>query len=105
MIKIDIKINTDQTVEIEEWHIEVEPSMDKTIEDSHSMITITEVTSGEEILEECKIIEVRILEVDKEVALVMTTLKEVEVVLQKDNIQVILEEMSKAVVGPDQVHK
>ena len=33
MIKIDIKIDTDQTVKIEECHIEVELSMDKTIEE------------------------------------------------------------------------
>ena len=33
----------------------------------------------------------------------MTTLKEVEVGLEKDGNQVILEEMSRAVVSPDQV--
>ena len=33
----------------------------------------------------------------------MKTLEEVQVGLEKDSIQVILEEMSKAVVGPDQV--
>ena len=38
--------------------------MDKAIEEGHSMIKITEVTLGESILEECKIIEVRILEMD-----------------------------------------
>ena len=50
-----------------------------------------------------QIIEVRILEVDIEVTLEMTILEEVEVGLEKDNIQVILEEMSKSIVGPDQV--
>ena len=42
-----------------ECHIEVELSMDKIIEEGHSMIKITEVNLGEEILEVCKIIEVR----------------------------------------------
>ena len=39
--------------------------MDKTREEGHSMIKIIEVTLGEEILEEHRIIEVRILEVDR----------------------------------------
>ena len=72
MMKVDIKIDTDQTVEIGECHIEKELCMDKTIEEGHSMIKITEVILREEILEECKIIEVRILEVDIEATLEMT---------------------------------
>ena len=36
--------------------------MDRIIEEGDNMITITEVTLEEEILEECKIIEVTILE-------------------------------------------
>ena len=55
------------------------------------MIKITEVTLGEEILEEHKTIEVRILEVYIEVILEMPTFEEVEVGLGKDSIQVILE--------------
>ena len=43
---------------------------------------IIEVTLGEEILEECKIIEVKILEVDIEVTIKMKTLEEVEVGLR-----------------------
>ena len=99
MIKIDIKIDTDQTVGLEECHIEVELSMDKTIEEVCSMIKIIGVTLGEEILEEYKIIEVRILEVDIEVTLKMTTLEQVKLGLEKDSIQVILEETNKVVVG------
>ena len=108
MIMIDIKIDRDQTVEIGECHIEVELSIDKTIEEGHSMVITTEVTLGKKILEECKIIEVRILEVDIKVILGMPTLEEVEVGLEKDSIPVILEEMSKVVavvVGPDQVQE
>ena len=103
MIKIDIKIDIDQTVEIGECHIEVELSMDKTKEDGHSMIKIIEVTLGEEILEECKITEVRILEVDIQVTLGMITLVEVEVGLEKHIIQVTSGEMREAVVDQDQV--
>ena len=66
------------------------------------MIKIIEVTLGGEIIEECKIIEVQILEVDIEVAIEMKSLEEVEVGLQKDSIQVILEEMITAVVDQDQ---
>ena len=60
------------------------------------------MTLKETILEECKIIQVKILEVDIEVIIEMTTLEEVG--LGKDNIQVILEGMIEAVVvGLDQV--
>ena len=103
MIKINIKIDTDQTVEIGECHIEVELSTYRIIEEGHSMIKIAEVILGKEILEDCKIIEVRSLEVDIQVTLEAKTLKEVEVGLEKDSIQVMLEEMSKRVAGPDQV--
>ena len=88
-----------------EYHIEVEPSMDNTIQEDYSMIKIIEVTLGEKILEEPKIIEVKILEVDIEVTLETTILEEVGIGLEKDIILVILEEMSKAVVGPDQVQE
>ena len=101
MIKIDIKIDTDQTVEIVECHIEVEFSMDKIIEEECSLIKIL----GEAMLEECKIIEVRILEVDIEVTLEMITLEKVQVGLEKDSIHVVLEDMSKVVIGPDQVQE
>ena len=57
MIKANIEIDTGQTVEIGEYHIEL--STDRIIGYGHSMITIIEVTLGEEILEECKIIEVK----------------------------------------------
>ena len=83
--------------------IEVEFSINKTIEEGHSMIKIIEVVLGEEILEEYRITEVRILEVDIEVTLEMITLGEVELGLEKDSIQVVIEEMNKVVVGPDQV--
>ena len=42
--------------------------MDKIIEKGHSMIKIREVISKQEILKECKITEVKILEEDIEVA-------------------------------------
>ena len=45
------------------------------------------------------------LEGDIEVALEMTTLEEVEVGLEKGNIQVVIEEMNKVVLGLDEVEK
>ena len=68
------------------------------------MLIIIEMTLGEKISEEHKIIEVKNLEVDIEVIIETKTLEEVEVGLGKDNIQVILEGMIETVVvGQDQV--
>ena len=50
------------------------------------MLIPIEMSSEKKILEECKIIEFRILEVDIEVIKVMTTLEEVEVGLEKDSV-------------------
>ena len=61
--------NTDETVEIGEYHTEVELSMDKIMMEGHSIIKIIEVILEEVILEEHRIIKVRILEVDIEVTL------------------------------------
>ena len=91
-------------MEIGECHIEVELSMDKTIEEGQHMIKI-DVTLEEETSEGCKIVEVRILEVDIEVNLGMTTLEEVEVGLEKDITQVTSEEMREAVTGQYQVQE
>ena len=60
---------------------------------------------GEDILEEHEIIEVRILEVHIEVTLEIITLEEVEVGPEKGNIKVVIEEMSKVVVGLGQVQQ
>ena len=98
MIKKDIKIGIDQTVMIRECHIEVELSMDKISEEGHNMIKIIEVILGKEILEEHKIIQVRILEMDIEVTLGMITLEEIAVGLEKDRNQVTLGEMREAAV-------
>ena len=67
------------------------------------MITIIDVTLGDEILEEHKFIEVNISEADTEVTIKTKALERVEVGLEKDSIQVISKEMIKAVVDPDQV--
>ena len=89
MIKIDTKVGIDQTVAIREYHIEVELSMDK----NRGMSQYDQNYRGDfrkGKLEEHKITEVRILEVDIEVALGMIILEEVEVGLEKDSIQVTL---------------
>ena len=68
------------------------------------MFIIIEKILGMVLLEECKIAEVKLLEADIEVTMEMKMLKEVEVGLGKDNIQIILEGMVKAVVvDQDQV--
>ena len=103
MTKIYIKIGIDQTVLIVECHTEVELSMDKILECSCSRIKIIEVILGKVISEKCKIIEVRILEVDIGVTLGMITLGNVEVGLEKYNTQITLGEMIEAAVDQDQV--
>ena len=105
MIKANIKIDIDQIVEIGECHLQVELSMDRIIEEGHNMLTIIEVTLEEEILEECKIIEVKILEVDIEVTIEIKISEEGEVDLEKDSIQIILERIIKVVVDQDQVQE
>ena len=93
MVKVIIRIDIDQIVEIGEHLSEVKVSMDKTIEEGCNMLIHIELTLGEKILEEY-------IEVITE----MTTLEEVEVGLGKGNIWVILERMTEAVaVGFDQV--
>ena len=102
IIKIDIKVGTEQTVVIGECHIEVQLSMDKSTEEGCSMMQIIEVILGKEILEEYKIREVRILEMDIEITLGMIILEEVEVGIERDVIQVILGEMIEAAEDWDQ---
>ena len=72
--------------------MEVELSIDKIMEEGQSMIKITEVILGKEILEE-------IIEVN----LGMVILEEVEVGLEVDSIQVTLGGMTEATVDQDQV--
>ena len=105
MIKIDIKVGIDQMMVIGGCHIKIELSMDKTAEEGCSMIKIIEVILGKETFEECKIIEVRILEVDIEIILGAIILEEIAVDLEKDSIQVILGGMIEAAVDQDQVQE
>ena len=98
MISVIIRIGIDQIVKIGEHHSEVEVSTDRTIEEGCNMLIPIGMISWE------KIIEVKILEVDMEVIIEMTTLEEVEVGLEKESIRVILEGMTEAVaIGLDQV--
>ena len=55
---------------------EVELSKDRIIEEGHNMLIIIQMTLGEEILEEHEITEIKILEVNIEVIIEMTTLEE-----------------------------
>ena len=92
-------------MEIEGHHSEVEVSTDRIIGEDHNMSILIEMTLGETILGKCKIIEVKILKVDIEVIIEMTTLEEIEVGLGKDSIQVILEGMIEAVVVDEDQYK
>ena len=113
MTKVTTTPETDLTVVIEECYLEVEVGMDRIIyriiEEDCSILTIIEMTLGEEILGGCKIIEVRIIEVDIEITIEMPTettierpiemtiMEEVEVGQGKDNIHIILEGIIEAV--------
>ena len=106
MIREIIKIDKDQTEEIEGQHTDAEVNMDKIIEEDHIMQIIIEKTLEETILEIHKITEVTFIKVDIEGIIEMTTLKEVEVGLGINNIQVILVDMTEVVVGGlDQVQE
>ena len=106
MIKVNISIDTDQIVEIDECHLGVEFSMDRIIEEGHNMLTFIEMTLGKETLKKCKNYRGQNQRCDIEVILEMMTLEEVEVDLEKDNIQVILVVMIEAVVvDQDQVQE
>ena len=50
MIKVIIGIDTDQIVEIGECHLDIELNVDRIIEEGHNMLTIIEMTLGEEIV-------------------------------------------------------
>ena len=77
MIRVIIRIDIDQILEIGEHHSEVELSMDRFIEEGCNMLIIIEMILEEEILEECRIMEVKILEVDIEVIIEMIIFEEV----------------------------
>ena len=101
-MKVIIRIDTDQIVK--DRRISFPGKFQYRKNYRGRLLTIIQMILGEEILEKHKIIEVKILEVDIEVITEMKILKEVEIGLEKDNIQVILEGMIKAVVvDQDQV--
>ena len=86
MIKVIIRIDTDQIVEIGENHLGIELNMERIIEEGCDMLIIIEMALGEVILGKYQFIEVKSLEVDIEVTMEMKTVEEVEVDLKKDNI-------------------
>ena len=90
MTRVIIKIDIDLIVKTEGHHSEVEVSTDRIIGEDHNLSVLREITLGETILEKHKI-----LEVDIEVIIEMTTLEEVQVGLGKDDIQVIGEMIKK----------
>ena len=104
MIRVIIRIDLDQIVEIGELCSEVEVHTDRIIEKGHKMLIPIQMILGEKILEEHKLTDVTTLELDIEVIIEMTALEQVDVVPGKDNIPVISEGMTEAVAaGRDQV--
>ena len=87
-----IKIDIGQIAEIKEHQTEVEVCIDKIIEEDHITLIIIEMTIEETILEICKIIDVKILEVDTGDIIEMITLEETGVGLETDNIQIVSQE-------------
>ena len=85
-------------MEIGECQLDIELTTYSIIEEHCNTLIIIEITLEKKILEEHKIIQVKVLELDIEAIIEMTTLEEVEVGLGKDNIQVILEGIIEAVV-------
>ena len=87
----------------------VEYNMDKIIGIDQGIIKSIEVILEEETLEEISnqigIIEDRIIEADTEEIIEMIIMKEVELGLGTDNIQIILEGMIETTVGLDQVQE
>ena len=71
----------------------VELNMDRIIEEGCNMLTIIEVTLGEEILVECKIIEVNVLEMDIELTIETNGFKRGRSRSRERYIQVTLEGM------------
>ena len=111
MTKVTTRPETDLTVVTEECHLEVEVSMDRIIEEYHSILTVIEMTLGEEIIGRHKFIEIRIIEVDVEMTTKttietiteITVKEEVEVCLGREDTQVILKGMIEVVADQDQV--
>ena len=66
MIREITKIDKGQIAEIEGHHTEVEVSMDKVIEEDCIMPIAIEITIEKTILKICKIIEVKIFEMERE---------------------------------------
>ena len=103
MIRVIIKIGIDQIAEAEGHHSVVEVSMDRIIGEDHAMSIIIEMILGETILEKCKITEVKILAMDIEGIIEMTTLEEVEVGPGKEKFS--RNEVVEVEVGHDQVQE
>ena len=105
IIREIIKISVGQIAEIEEHQTEIEVNVDKIIEEDCVVLIIIEMIIEEIISEICKIIEVKILDVNTKGVVETIIFKEVEVGLGKDNIQVILEGVTEIIVSLDQVQK
>ena len=92
------RINSLLNLNLKYIKVNGDDSLHKIIEEDHVMSIITELTLEETILEICKIMDIKILEVDTEGIIEMIILEDVEVGPGMDNTQVILVEMTEVVV-------
>ena len=105
VIREIIKIDIGQIVEIGGYHSVVEYNMDRITETDQGIIRTIERISEEEILEgicnQIRIIEVNFKELGTEEIIEMIIMKEVEVGLWIDKVQIIPETMIEVSVGLD----
>ena len=97
-----IKIDIDQTVEIGEFHLVVEYNADKAIKIGQGMIRTIGMTLGEEISNQIRFIEDKIIKVDIEEIMVTKIMKEAGVGLEEDSIKEMSEGMTEVIIDLDQ---
>ena len=104
MVREIIKIDIGQIVEMGECHSVVEYNMDRIIGTDHGIIRTVEVILKEEICNQIRIIEVKILSMGTKESIEMIIMKEVEAGPGVDNIPII-KGMIEARVGLDQAQE
>ena len=104
MVREIIKIDIGQIVDVGEYHSVAEYNIARIIETDQGIIKTIEVILEEEISNQIRITEVKIIEVDIEETIEMIIMKEAEVGLGIDNIPII-EGTIGATIGLDQVEE
>ena len=96
-------------MDTEEYHSMVEYSMDRITGTDQGMVRITEVILEDEIsdgnCDQIRIIEIKTIQVDIEEIIEMIIMKEVELGLGIDSIQITPEGMIEVIVSLDQIQE